>query len=1198
MLISTLLLSLAVQSDLVGEWILSGTNLQRVGGTGPELGVVSPLQLPAKDLGVEVVCAPDSPGQWSAVLSSVEDNGSYERGWVLGSHGDHFFFGVVGAETNQIHYIQGRTRFEEGTWHQVVGTYDGEVQRLYVDGVLDTEARVTSGPISYADTHTFAIGSYVDADERHDFVGSIHSVRLWDRVPKQEDFAGRWRAVQPGLPARTVGFPEETLEGWPTFGGDVRRSNATAQELSGKPRLIWTHTPLSKPSPSWGDPADGSHWQKLESMAARVVHDRAFFPVSRAGRVFYASSSDDGVHALDAASGEPLWRFYTEGPVRLAPFVGEDRVWFGSDDGQVYCLDVESGALIWRRSLAPEQRRIPSNGKLISPWPVRTGVAVANGVLYATAGLFPEQGCFAFALDAERGEILWKQTLDKSVSPQGYLLLSPTRLYVPSGRATPFALDREDGAWHGQFGGPGGTWALLTDTELITGPDDKGQLAVASRTGLDQLASFQGKHLVVSGGNSYLQTNAVLIAMDRERRKALSAEREALAGSRLTAPAGASDAECRKIEQKGEMLDKALEKIDRLMAACMTWSVSEELSSATIVVGDQIVVGGSGLVRGRDVDTGKERWRAKVPGAVQGLAFADGRLFVALDGGALCCLAPEASTGPVDPIKRQSPSTEFTLPEEVHGRRGYALVIEPTRCDAIAKVLESTELNVAVLVRTWDEADKIRKQVHERERLQVLVNDGLPFTDHCMEVVIHEGPDGQAEIDRYRRLLRPGSGVALVGSEQLTRPALEGAGTWSHALADAGNSASSMDRHVSDDLQLQWFGGPGPAGVVDRHLRSAPPLCVDGILVIQGQDQLRAVDAYHGTLLWTRSFEGLSRMAVSLDSGYQAADAGELWLAQANVLRCVDLRTGLDLREVRAPVRMEFGWLALDKERVLVSIQPEGTSRREQSYGEVDLQFKDEQPLICSQMLIAYDRDFVRRLWKREFRCVPNSSLALSGGRVFGVEAREAAGSGRVLPATVGQAGPTLFALDVERGRPIFDLALDLADMRHALFVSVRDDTLVVTTSHTFSDDVSGFYLQVRNASDGALRWTAHTPNNGAGSSHGEQVHHPVLLENVLVAEPRAYDLASGAILSDGKWWMPKRRGCGTLSASADTLYFRDHNPRARKIDGPTVHVTSVSRPGCWINILPAAGLVLLPEASAGCVCSFPVQTSMAFLPR
>jgi outer membrane protein assembly factor BamB len=1198
MLIPSLFIALAAQSDLLGLWTLDGTNLQRAGGDGPKLGVVQSERLPTEALGVEVVCASDSTGQWCAVLSAVEDNGSYERGWVLGSHGDHFFFGVVGAGTNQIHYIQGRTRFEEGTWHQVVGTYDGEVQRLYVDGVLDTEARVTRGPISYADTHTLAIGSYIDANERHDFVGSIQSVRLWSRVPKQEEFAERWREVQPGLPVRTVGFPEEALEGWPTFGGDVRRSNATAQRIKGKPRLTWTHTPLSKPSPSWGDPADGSHWQKLESMAARVVHDRAFFPVSRSGRVFYASSSDDGVHALDAASGERLWTFYSEGPVRLAPFVGEDRIWFGSDDGQVYCLETETGALVWRKRLAPEDRRIPSNGKLISPWPVRTGVAVANGVLYATAGLFPEQGCFAFALDAQSGETLWKRTLDKSVSPQGYLLLSPTRLYVPSGRATPFALDRKDGAWHGQFGGPGGTWALLTATELITGPDDGGQLAVASRTGMDHLASFNGKHLVVSEGSSYLQTSAVLIAMDRARRKELSAEREALAGARQVAPAGASEAECRKIERDGTLLDKALEEIDRLMAGCMNWSVSEELSSAIIVVGDQIVLGGDGLVRGRDVKTGKERWRVEVPGAVQGLAFADGRFFVALDGGLLCCLASEPKRRAAASIARPSPSAEFTLPKELHGRRGYGLVIEPTRCDAIASVLESTDLNVAVLVRTWEEAARIREQVHERERLQVLVNDGLPFTDHCMELVIHEEPEGADAIERYSRVLRPGSGVALLGAEKFKRPALEGAGSWSHAFADAGNSASSLDRHASDDLQLQWFGGPGPAGVVDRHLRSAPPLCVDGILVIQGQDQLRAVDAYHGTLLWTRSFEGLSRMGVALDSGYQAADAGELWLAQAGTLRCVDLRTGEDLRQTRAPAGMEFGWLALDKERVLVSIQPQGTSRRDQSYEEVDLQFKDAQPLICSQTLAAYDRGTVRRLWKRDLKCVPNSSLALSGGRVFGVQARGAVGPGRVLPAVLAQARPTLFALDAERGRVVYEEELDLTGMQHALFVSVRDDHLVLMTSHTLEDDVSGFQVQVRSASDGTLRWSTHTPNNGSGSSHGEQVHHPVLLEKVLVAEPRAYDLASGEILSDGEWWMTKRRGCGTISASADTLYFRDHNPRARRIDGQTVHVTSISRPGCWINILPAAGLVLLPEASAGCVCSFPVQTSMAFLPR
>jgi hypothetical protein len=48
---------------------------------------------------------------------------------------------------------------------------------------------------------------------------------------------------------------------------------------------------------------------------------------------------------------------------------------------------------------------------------------------------------------------------------------------------------------------------------------------------------------------------------------------------------------------------------------------------------------------------------------------------------------------------------------------------------------------------------------------------------------------------------------------------------------------------------------------------------------------------------------------------------------------------------------------------------------------------------------------------------------------------------------------------------------------------------------------------------------------------------------------------------------------------------------------GPT-RLTDVTRPGCWINIIPAGGLVLIPEASSGCTCGFSIQTSMAFIPE
>ena len=49
---------------------------------------------------------------------------------------------------------------------------------------------------------------------------------------------------------------------------------------------------------------------------------------------------------------------------------------------------------------------------------------------------------------------------------------------------------------------------------------------------------------------------------------------------------------------------------------------------------------------------------------------------------------------------------------------------------------------------------------------------------------------------------------------------------------------------------------------------------------------------------------------------------------------------------------------------------------------------------------------------------------------------------------------------------------------------------------------------------------------------------------------------------------------------------------------GKFMHLTRVTRPGCWINMIPAGGLLLIPEFSSGCTCSHAIQTSLALVPR
>jgi hypothetical protein len=110
-----------------------------------------------------------------------------------------------------------------------------------------------------------------------------------------------------------------------------------------------------------------------------------------------------------------------------------------------------------------------------------------------------------------------------------------------------------------------------------------------------------------------------------------------------------------------------------------------------------------------------------------------------------------------------------------------------------------------------------------------------------------------------------------------------------------------------------------------------------------------------------------------------------------------------------------------------------------------------------------------------------------------------------------------------------------------------------------------------------------------------------------LIAEPQAFDLHSGKpctrinpITGAEEPWQFARPGhyCGCSVASPDCLFFRSYCLGCYDLvrDFGTIHLGG-QRPGCWINFIPAGGLLLMPEASAGCTCPFPNRCNVAFEP-
>ncbi|MEZ6017642.1 MAG: metallophosphoesterase [Planctomycetota bacterium] len=147
----------------------------------PSPGLVT---LPSRALTVSAWVSIDAPQRWGGLVGRLEDNGGFEKGWLLGYDEERFTFALSseGADDGdgKLTYLRGRAPYQRGRWHHVAATYDGAVMRLYVDGALDAESREQSGDVLYADFGGFVVGAYRDKDERYPHDGRIQSVVLTD----------------------------------------------------------------------------------------------------------------------------------------------------------------------------------------------------------------------------------------------------------------------------------------------------------------------------------------------------------------------------------------------------------------------------------------------------------------------------------------------------------------------------------------------------------------------------------------------------------------------------------------------------------------------------------------------------------------------------------------------------------------------------------------------------------------------------------------------------------------------------------------------------------------------------------------------------------------------------------------------------------------------------------------------------------
>ncbi len=1033
-----------------------------------------------------------------------------------------------------------------------------------------------------------------------------------------------------------------TAGDWPTYRYDARRSACSPDALPATLTRAWQRS-----FPAF-EPAFPNE--------PRQQFDLSYEPVCAGGIVVVGSPVDGSVRAFSAATGRQLWRIYAEAPVRLAPVLHEGTVLFGSDDGVFRCVTLADGALRWSVKAYPAGRpdaRLLGNNRLVSMWPVRGGAVVVNNVVYFAAGVWPTMGVYVHALDVDTGEPVWTTSRlghmqnvridhnllrDAGASPQGYLLAAGDKLLIPNGRSHPIALSRADGTlFHfvqGYRNGHcrvaiGGNYAFVGTRGIVNLVDfrEVGSKWIAAgadapnRFDLSRYDQFEGPihpyklfpgctaDSVFDGTTAYSLVRGVFYAHDLNG--AAVSEYAKTKGTRTDTPyrwdAPMTIRVMTGLEAPGRLHVKAG---NRLYGHAGKTILAIELTGGT--------------------PAARVAWRHRTAAPAASMIAAADRLFVALRDGTLLCLAADgtaapasAERGPTAPDPAPPSRAQQALLASTAVREGFCVVLGGLSADEVTTFLQQTRLRLLVVAEDAAAVNALRAHGHEQDvygkRVEAVRGKPLDFMLPAYLASVlwvrgeTVGAPTRARLRRVWKSVRPYGGVlcftgsaaqraalaataataALQGAAPpetgaclvLTRPAPPaGAADWTHETADPARSHYSRDTAVQRPLAPLWYGDGPEYGFIKNkdYGRGVKPQVVRGrVYALQQYSRtLFAYDAYTGRLLWRRRgtdrAKGFITRFASRPEGIYAAGRGACVVcdpATGGVLRTLDYRVGLP----KTSKARAAGIVVTDRS-VLIAAANADTGAIEEGLWDADV-------------IICLDRETGALRWRRAAAARFNiKALAVGGGLVFCTDSLSPLATDR-WKRRAGDAkktGSSLFALCETTGGVRWRYRYEAAYRRHGasgwMSVRTRDDWLAYaagTKQLLGGREKTAFLLR---AADGTAVWT-----KTSGLSQ------PVVLmgDRLLDQGARIIALATGETIKSNVF---RRGGCNYAVANKHLAFVRDQTVCAVDLDSGERQRLRNLRSGCSASIVPAAGVLNIPNFSRRCVCNYPVQTSSAWI--
>jgi outer membrane protein assembly factor BamB len=1038
---------------------------------------------------------------------------------------------------------------------------------------------------------------------------------------------------------------------WPMWRYDANRSAASPHELPAKLYLQWVreYRPMT---PAWPD---------QDKMQFDIVRE----PVVVGQTMYFNSSRYDAMRAVDTRTGAEKWTCFVDGPIRFAPVAWEEKLYFTSDDGYLYCLQADTGKLLWKFRGGPSDRKILGNERLISTWPARGAPVLADGKVYFAASIWPFMGIFIHALNARTGAVVWTNDGDgsaymkqphnadafASIAPQGPLVVIGDTLLVPGGRSVPACLDRKTGkllrfqlAENGKRGG-GSEVAAINDVFFNGG-------AVFDTVSQKYLADY-GKKVVLTATHAFTCDKGLCRVLDLQNSKTQQAE---------------------ATDTKGKTT-----KVTR-------WVMPELASSKVLNVdtmiqaGARLYLGGPDHVTVLDWDLEKKQltpsWNLALEGKVIRLVAADDRLFVVTREGRIYCYGGKDVKAvvhalPKDTAAQIAPAVKARAEQILAAaktRAGYAVVWGLGDGQLVEALARQSDLHLVVVEPNAEKVQSFRERWTKAglygTRIALVPGEApsVQLPPYLANVMVCENLDSADTgfLTRAYQSLRPFGGtlclfdsgrmqtmVAALAEPRLANAkivpsqdlvlivregALPGSANWTHENADASNTRVSRDVLVKAPMGVLWFGGPSHDGILPRHGHGPQPQVIDGRMIIEGVDLMRAIDIYTGRLLWETKLPGVGFFYNNLSHQPGANASGSNFVSTADGIyvayqnKCVrlDPATGKKIGEYPLPVLAgmkespRWGYINVVGDYLIGGADPlfnpkamppppkigengndpDPTEKKDTKESTITKLFKTlkgfSDNMSASRHLVVMNRHTGAVLWttsaKHAFR---HNATCVGGGRLYTIDRLSGDQLARLNKDDGDLPESRLLAFDLKTGKPVW--STDTEIFGTWLSYSEKHDVLIEAgrvARDSLFDEPKG--MRAYRARDGKELWFDET-YTGPAMIHG----------NTILQGQGACDLLTGALkmrtdpitLEEVPWRWLRNHGCNTPAASEHLLTFRSGAAGYFDLcnDGGTGNFGGF-RSSCTNNLIVAGGILTAPEYTRTCVCAYQNQTSIALI--